>query len=115
MQKNKNKKTTMFYFDSTREIKVRISRALSYSYTRILTTRFHTRKMGRKKKEKKIVPERFPKTKDEFLCWRGHETEQRVRRSTLRYIGMKFVEDMIIYKETPIKSTEKATKTNMSI
>lgn len=50
-KKHKNKKT-MFYFDSTREMKVLISRALSCSYTRTLTARFHTREMGRKKKEK---------------------------------------------------------------
>lgn len=62
------KKKPMFYFDSTREIKVLISRALSCSYTRIWTARFHNRNMGENKKEKKIVLEKCPKTKNDFLC-----------------------------------------------
>lgn len=111
--KLKTNKKTMFYFDSTREIKDLISRALSSSYTRTLTTRFHTRRMVRKKKEKKIVPKKFSKTKEEFLCWKGHDPEKSTKSSTLRYTGRKFVEDMIIYKETPIESTKKATKTKL--
>lgn len=98
---------TMFYFDSTREIRDLISRALSSSYTSTLTTRFHTRRMVRKKK---IVPKKFSKTKEEFLCGKGHKPEKRMKSSTLKYVGTNFVEDMIINKDTPMESTKKSTK-----
>lgn len=114
MQKNP-KKSPMFYFDSIREIKVLTSRALSYWYTRKLIARFHNRNMGENKKEKKIVLEKWSKTKNDFLCWKGHEPEQRMERSTLKYIGMKFIGRGCVHLQSPIKTTKKVTKTSISM
>lgn len=57
------KKLLPAIFDSTREIKVLISRALPCCHARILTAGFDTPKR-KGKKRRKIVLGKFPKTKD---------------------------------------------------